>query len=422
MSQALPLRLEAPGGPRRWVLLGLGAGVLLAHLGLLSGGLSGLSLDMFVSPGADPVSEALHAKASPPPTASTTPDAVQEALPPPASVSRVRWILPPPPEPKPEPEPTPPPPPKAVKPPAPEPVPALRPEPEPEIALPTPAPEPLALPPADPPVALVAPEPPPPTAEPATPPSDLPSSADSAQAVAGTVQGAGLGLADPGLPPATLPPSVTLKYVATALSKGAKYNGSGVMKWDNRGDAYEARLTTRVLVFTVLEQTSAGRISAKGLSPDRFSDRRRSSEKAAHFEPASQRIRYSNNAPDAKLLPGTQDRLSINFQLSGLFNARPEAYTEGQTLRLPVSSVDSTEVWLFEVGAQTTEHLPAGDVTVRKLTRMPRKEYDRKVDVWLLPAAAFLPARIRITEPNGDYLDMALEELPTLLMPAATVN
>ena len=43
-------------------------------------------------------------------------------------------------------------------------------------------------------------------------------------------------------------------------------------------------------------------------TPERFADRSRS-EKAAHFDAANQRIRFSNNAPDAELRPGAQDRL-----------------------------------------------------------------------------------------------------------------
>ena len=58
--------------------------------------------------------------------------------------------------------------------------------------------------------------------------------------------------------------------------------------------------------------------------------------------------------------------------------------------------------------------LPAGEVLARTLTRSPRKEYDRKVEVWLLPGYAHLPGRIRTTEPNGDHWDMRLEQLPVL--------
>ena len=40
-----------------------------------------------------------------------------------------------------------------------------------------------------------------------------------------------------------------------------------------------------------------------------------------------------------------------------------------------------------------------------KLTRNPRREYDQKVEIWLAPALAYLPARIRMTQANGDFVD-----------------
>ena len=387
--------------PRKRVLFALGAGVLLAHLSLLSGGLSGLSLDMFVAPDAE--SAAGKPAAAPPPSADTPVAALPPEWPEPVRTSRVRWIVPKAPEPVPAPAP----PPEAIKPPpAPEPVVVVEPPPAPAAA---PAPPPPTE------VAVAAPAEPvvePVTATPTEPASDLKPGTDVA---AGTVQGAGMGAADASLPPAAPPPDVALRYVATASVKGSSYTGSGQLDWKNDGQQYEARLATRVLVFTVLEQTSVGRVNDKGLSPDRFSDRRRSNERAAHFDREGQRLRYSNNAPDTPLLPGMQDRLSINFQLSGLFNARPDAYAEGQMLRLPVTSIDTAEVWLFQVGPQTTESLPAGSVAMRKLTRSPRREHDRKVEVWLMPEYAHLPGHIRVTEPNGDTLDMRLQELPPKL-------
>lgn len=389
--------------PRGRVLFALGAGVLLAHLSLLSGGLSGLSLDMFTATASDPASAPDATGAPPPPELAT---AISEELPPPVRTSRVRWILPKPPAP--EPAPPPPPPPKVVEPPPPPPVEAI-------------VVEPPAEPPAEPPPVEVAvappPEPPAPPAVEATPTSppapvsDLPPATEVA---ASTVQGQGTGLADAGLPPPLPPPGADLRFTATSISKGKTYNGSAQLEWSTDGRQYEARLTVRVLVFTVLSQSSKGQLNAKGLAPDRFTDQRRSSERAAHFDREGQRLRFSNNAPDAQLLPGAQDRLSVNFQLSALFNARPEAYAEGKALRLPVSGVDTSEVWLFQVGPVASETLPAGEVQTVRLTRSPRKEYDRKVEVWLMPAYAHLPGRIRITEPNGDYLDMVLQDLPVL--------
>jgi hypothetical protein len=284
---------------------------------------------------------------------------------------------------------------------------------EPVVELPPPVEVAAAAPPTLEPV----PEPPPePVVAPQPPVSDLPA---GTQVAAGTVQASGVGASGASLPPANVPPSVQLTYAVTALSKGSTYNGSGQLDWQHDGQTYQARLTAKVLIFTVLSQTSEGQLTDKGLVPDRFTDSRRSA-RAAHFDRSTGKVRFSNNAPDAALVPGMQDRLSIFFQLSSLFGARPDAYSEGQNLRLPVSSVDASEIWLFQVGPQAAERLPAGEIPTQKLTRSPRKEFDRKVEVWLAPAIAHLPVRLRITEQNGDFVDMKLDELPALAPSGAT--
>jgi hypothetical protein len=49
--------------------------------------------------------------------------------------------------------------------------------------------------------------------------------------------------------------------------------------------------------------------------------------------------------------------------------------------------------------------LPGGDQITLKLVRNPREEFDQKVELWLAPTLGYLPARIKITEQNGDYVD-----------------
>jgi hypothetical protein len=208
------------------VLLMLGVGVLVAHLGLLSGGFSGLSLDLFAAP--DSERSGTPPAAASAPATETTPTALPPALPEPVRSSRVRWILPKAPEPEPEP-----PPPVVKKPPPPPPVVEPEPEIEPQTDLalltpPEPLPDPLPVEPAEEAVtepvseSVVAPtdqavptpeetaEGPPvvPTAvPPAEPGSDA---APGTEAAAGTVQGAGMGLSEAGLPPALVPPTVRL--------------------------------------------------------------------------------------------------------------------------------------------------------------------------------------------------------------------
>jgi hypothetical protein len=63
------------------------------------------------------------------------------------------------------------------------------------------------------------------------------------------------------------------------------------------------------------------------------------------------------------------------------------------------------EPWTFTIDAAETLTLPGGEQQSLRLTRLPRREYDQKVEIWLAPALAYLPARIRITQSNGDFID-----------------
>ena len=49
--------------------------------------------------------------------------------------------------------------------------------------------------------------------------------------------------------------------------------------------------------------------------------------------------------------------------------------------------------------------LPGGDLATVKLVRNPRREYDQKAEMWLAPSLSYLPVRLRITQPNGNYVD-----------------
>ena len=44
------------------------------------------------------------------------------------------------------------------------------------------------------------------------------------------------------------------------------------------------------------------------------------------------------------------------------------------------------------------------------LTRNARAPFDDTVELWLAPSLGYLPVRIKLTQPNGDFADMQLRE------------
>lgn len=198
-----------------------------------------------------------------------------------------------------------------------------------------------------------------------------------------------------------LPGSVKLVYKVEANK--FPYSLNGELSWTQQDDHYLATLSFGAFGQTRI-QTSRGQIGAQGLAPTRFSDKYRS-EVAAHFNQDQAKVTFSANTPDAPLLSGAQDRLSVLIQLAALVASAPARFQTGTTLTIQTIGPRDADLWLFTVGTLEALTLPGGTLQGLKLTRNPRQLYDQQVDIWLAPTLGYLPARIRITEANGDYID-----------------
>lgn len=198
-----------------------------------------------------------------------------------------------------------------------------------------------------------------------------------------------------------LPGSVRLNYKVEANKFPFSLNSE--LLWQQSGENYELRVEFSAFGRARV-QTSRGQITPQGLAPIRFSDKYRS-EVAAHFDHAQGKVTFSANSPDAPLLAGAQDRLSILVQLASMIAGDPGRYQPATTIAIQTIGPRNADTWLFTVGEQETLTLPGGEQLTLKLVRNPRQEFDQKVELWLAPALGYLPARLRITEHNGDYID-----------------
>lgn len=200
------------------------------------------------------------------------------------------------------------------------------------------------------------------------------------------------------------PPSVRMNYQVQLQIKGFSQSATAEMRWSVEGSSYTARLEVRHWLAGSRMQTSTGQITTQGLAPTRFSDKVRS-EVAAHFERDKGLVSFSANTPSAPLLPGMQDRLSVFMQLASLLAAAPESMPTGTRLVLPVAGPRAADLWSLTVEGPESLNLPGGALSAIKLVRLPQKEYDQKLELWLAPSMGFLPVRIRLTDANGDVAD-----------------
>jgi hypothetical protein len=201
-----------------------------------------------------------------------------------------------------------------------------------------------------------------------------------------------------------VPRSAHFNYDVIAQTKGITLNGNARLDWRNDGREYEAQLTLSAPFLRSRTQRSTGLVTAQGLAPLRFSDKYRS-EEAAHFDRDNGKVVFSTNKPEADLEPGVQDRLSIVLQLGAMLAGEPTRYPAGSRITVQTASTKEAEPWTFIVDGPETLALPGGRVQAVRLTRSPRKEHDVKVELWLAPGAAYAPVRLRLTQPNGDWVD-----------------
>ena len=201
-----------------------------------------------------------------------------------------------------------------------------------------------------------------------------------------------------------VPGSARLKYKGSGTKGILSLPVSAELLWTKVGRSYDARLELGLLGFSRV-QTSNGAIGPRGLEPLRFGDKTRS-EEAAHFQRAKGIISFSANGPDAPLMPLAQDLLSIYMQLASMWNANPQRFRPGMQLPFQLVEKHRSGSRLFTVGATERLKVDGSEMVATRLVCDPSADYDNRVEVWLAPALDYLPARIRMTQANGDEVDI----------------
>ena len=204
------------------------------------------------------------------------------------------------------------------------------------------------------------------------------------------------------------PAPVLLNYELSGSSKGVKYTANASISWKHQDNSYQLRHEIQAFLFGNRSQTSAGQMGVTGLLPTRFGDQFRQ-EQAAHFDRTKGMLIYSANTPSQTIEEGAQDRVSMLVQLAAAVAGTPDLRNVGQQMNFQVVSAKQAEVWTFAVLGTEKIKLPVGEIDSLKLHRVPRNEYDQKIDLWLSPPHGYLPARLRITQANGDVIEETLK-------------
>lgn len=197
---------------------------------------------------------------------------------------------------------------------------------------------------------------------------------------------------------------VQVLYEVSGKAKGFPYFARGSLLWQHDERRYQLRYEVGLPLLGSRTQTSQGELNGLGLAPTRFGDKNRT-ELAAHFERDKGLISFSANTPSSPLLPGAQDRLSLFLQLASQLAGAPSRYPPGTQIDLQTVSAREAEIWSFLVEGEERLSLPLGDLPALRLRRLPRREFDQRIELWFAPSLSHLPVRIRIEQANGDVVD-----------------
>ncbi|MDY7577677.1 DUF3108 domain-containing protein [Herbaspirillum sp. RTI4] len=212
--------------------------------------------------------------------------------------------------------------------------------------------------------------------------------------------------------PASPPPSAELFYDVQALREGQTYYSGAAIRWNTDGKRYSIQGQASILFFTLLNFSSEGVVNTAGLAPELYSEKRRGKPPTETvFRRDRNVISFSGADPEHPLTGGEQDRASILWQLASLGHGDSSRFAPGAQFDFFVAGVRDGDVWHIETLGEETMRLDGADLTVWHLVRLPGGTYDKRIDIWLAPQRQWYPVKIRYTETNGDYVDMALSRI-----------
>jgi len=213
---------------------------------------------------------------------------------------------------------------------------------------------------------------------------------------------------------ASLPAAARYIY-RTTNSELRLVSGETTVDWSLGDDGrFQLRLATTAVGVTVLELQSQGNLRAFGLAPERYTEKRvRRGTVATNFDWDGRRVTFSARAHERPLLDGIQDRISFQFQLMLLGQARPDLFREGRQTVLQMASRDDVSTYRFRSEGRTSTVTGIGELQTVKIERISADESDARIEVWLAPALGWLPARLRFTDRYGRITESVLESMPT---------
>ncbi len=235
---------------------------------------------------------------------------------------------------------------------------------------------------------------------------DVKSGADGQQGGSNNQSGAGF----------KLPASGIIYY--DSYVDGQQYQ-TGEIDWIVDGNNYRLYINIPYAFVGPFVFESRGTVDAYGIAPSIYwTQRGTKPPRYSRFDrnEKGEGQMFFSEKPDftPALLPGTQDRFSLLFQLASLLNGDGKIDEAGSIRSIPVVDYNTLEMWNFKsYGEQESDDIPSLGKTINRRYALMQREtdpYKRQVDIWFAKDLEWLPGRIRSLESNGRVLELVFKQ------------
>ena len=209
---------------------------------------------------------------------------------------------------------------------------------------------------------------------------------------------------------AVLPATGTIRFAIYKESLGLQI-GRAEHRWEfNEDGSYRLTAVTETSGLAALfkpvrmETESRGRLVAGGLQPETYRSLKngKDANENADFDWSNTQVTLARDGSVRPIAPGTQDILSLNYQLAYLGKL-----AEGSTLGV-VTGKKYERYALDSLGEEEVE-TPAGRFRTLHLRAMT----DNITEIWVALDRQHLPVKIRFTDKKGDSFEQVATELGT---------
>ena len=216
------------------------------------------------------------------------------------------------------------------------------------------------------------------------------------------------------------PASTRVSYHLSGYYRGA-VDGTAQVEWIRVGSHYQVHVDFVVgpSFAPVITQrsTSDGEIGPGGLVPQRYDQQTR----VLGSERPLQTVRFDTtgvtlaNGQRQTAPPNVQDSASQFIQLTFLFSTRPELSKLGGSIDIPLALPRKLDIWTYDVTERVELRTPFGPLdAVHLVPRNPPGPGALRVEIWFAPQLRYFPARLRIEQDAGTYVDLLIEKPPEM--------